>query len=305
MSVGPGRLGVTDRARTYKEGRGPPATRAARVLDPRPARALASEDDRLQNRAMPLPRTRTQRFFLETTPADGEPRLSADEAAHALRVLRVREGDDVVGLDGRGRAWPLRIRSVSRRELALECTGPATEEPAPGLPGSTRPWVEVAVAWPRGPRADDLVAALTQLGVAVVRPLATRRAGPQDPAGKSDRRLRIARESCKQSGSLWLPRLEAPGSVAELTERPAHLAVLSPDPRAAGMRSWLDAAPAEAGSESLPIVCAVGPEGGFDEEESELLARSGTEVRLASTVLRIETAAVAAASVVMAHFVGS
>jgi len=253
---------------------------------------------------MPLPRTRTQRFFLEATPEAGEPRLSAEETTHALRVLRVRANEEVVGLDGRGRAWPLRIRSVSRHELALECTGPAREEPAPGLPGSSRPWVEVAVAWPRGARADDLVSALTQLGVAAIRPLTTRRAGPQDPGGKADRRLRIARESCKQSGSLWLPRIESPRSVAELVERPAHLAVLSPTADAS-VRSWLESRPADAGTESLPITCAIGPEGGFDTDEAELLAARGTEVRLASTILRIETAAVAATSVIMAHFVGS
>jgi 16S rRNA (uracil1498-N3)-methyltransferase len=249
------------------------------------------------------------RFFLAAPydpTADGPPRLAEGEALHALRVLRVRPGDACVGLDGRGRAWPLRVVAVGRRELGLEVSGPPEEEPEPGQPDAPLPWIDVAVAFPRRPRAEEMLRRLTQLGAASITPLVTRQGGPQGAPDADDPRWqRILQDACKQSRRRWLPELGAARSALELAlARPAGaLALLDP---VAGMSLdvWarsLSPAGAELGTRGRPITLAVGPEGGFDDAERDaLLQRGATAVRVAPHVLRIETAAEAALAVVAA-----
>jgi len=253
--------------------------------------------------------TSPPRFFLaEPFPtAAGPPKLADGEALHALRVLRVRPGDDCVGLDGRGRSWSLRVVAASKRELGLEVLGPPAEEPEPGLPGAPLPWIDVAVAFPRRPRAEEMLRRLTQLGAASITPLVTRRGGPQGTPDPGDPRWsRILQDACKQSRRAWLPELGEPRSTLELAlARPGTaLCVLDPD---VGMSldTWARSIPVQDGGElgtrERPITLAIGPEGGFEDGERDaLLARGATAVRVAPHVLRIETAAEAALAVTAA-----
>jgi 16S rRNA (uracil1498-N3)-methyltransferase len=191
----------------------------------------------------------------------------------------------------------MRVVAATRRELGFEITGPARFEPGPGAPEAPLPWVEVAVAWPRRTRAEEMVRRLTQLGAARITPLVARQAGPQKPPEADDPRwMRVLRDSCKQSGRAWLPQLVAPLSPAELAlARPqASLAVLDPA-RGRNMDTWARALlPSERGlgTPERPIVLIVGPEGGFDDDERQNLGlRGATSVRVAPHILRVETAA--------------
>src|SRR5262245_13225737 len=92
----------------------------------------------------PLAMTAPPRFFLAEPPGARPPRLEEAESLHALRVLRLAPGDACIGLDGRGRAWPLRVVAATRRELGLEVTGPVEFEPEPGGLGAPLPFIEVA-----------------------------------------------------------------------------------------------------------------------------------------------------------------
>ena len=119
-----------------------------------------------------------RRFFLSRTPEEGEAELSPGEAGHALRVLRLGPGDEILGLDGRGRAWPLRIASTTGKRLSLVPAGPALVEPAPGEPGAPLPRIEVACPLPRAGRAEAMLDRLVQLGLAVLTPLVSERTAP-------------------------------------------------------------------------------------------------------------------------------
>ncbi|MEM7306038.1 MAG: 16S rRNA (uracil(1498)-N(3))-methyltransferase [Planctomycetota bacterium] len=260
------------------------------------------------------------RFFLQGHPEPGPPRLAEGEAVHATRVLRLRPGDPCVGLDGRGHAWPMRVAAVGRRDLGLELTGAPEHEPEPGTPGAPLPWIEVAVAWPRRPRAEEMLRRLTQLGVARITPLVARRSGPQSgprsdagdgkrggegsstpPEPGEARWLKLLQDACKQSRRAWLPDLgEARSPLELLLARPgAAVALLDPE-RGMSLDTWARSLAPDAGcgTREHPIVLAVGPEGGFDAEERDAFHRKGaTSVRLAPHVLRIETAAEAAMAV--------
>lgn len=238
----------------------------------------------------------------------GAPALAEGEAEHLTRVLRLGAGAEFVGLDGRGGLHPLRIERVEKRTLVLARAGEPCCEPAPGDAGAELPWIEIAVAWPRAARAEEMLDMLAQLGVASVQPLDCRQSGPQglpDGGHRRERALRVLREACKQCRRAWFPELAAPCELASWIARVGTRpwAVLDPDaPRR--LVDWLEPhARAAAGGASWPqrLAFAIGPEGGFDARElADCAAAGAARVRLAPHVLRIETAAVAAAAAAVA-----
>ena len=279
---------------------------------------------------MDRPRRAPPRFFLAQAPgpppvrsgaAEAAPRgggaraaLLPEEALHARRVLRLAPGDRALGLDGEGHAWPLVVAAAGARgELVLEVAGEPRTTAAYGEPGAVLPWIELAVAWPRRARAEEMIGRLVQLGAAAITPLQARFTSAEPcPVEAPERWHKLAREACKQSRRAWLPRFHPASTPAGLAGRlagpdpagseagHAALAVLEP---AGGMAldTWVRSlVPGRGGigSRARPIVLAVGPEGGFHPLELDALLRAGaTPVRLGPHVLRVETAAEAALAV--------
>ncbi len=251
---------------------------------------------------MPRDADSLRRFFLAEPPAGGVARLLEEDERHALQVLRVAEGDEVVGLDGRGGAWRLEATAVAKRRLELGVREELPREPAPGERGAALPWIELWLPLPKGGRAEEMVDRLTQLGAARIAALDTLRTAPharEAGAKRIERLARRAREACKQSGRRWLPELDGPASIDERASRipaGARLAIL--DPRAERTLSALLTEPPADGANDTPLVLALGPEGGWDPTEARALeAHGAARVRLAPHVLRIETAAEAACAI--------
>jgi len=240
--------------------------------------------------------TGARSFFLRRLPDQGGPVLHEEDLTHARRVLRLRTGEELIGLDGRGTRWPLRLTADGEGRPGVELAGPARSEPAPGEPGAALPWIEVCVALPREKRAEGMLDRLVQLGLAALTPLVAERSqGPRaglSPARRA-RLERIAREACKQSGRAWLPEIGEELRVGELAAARAGcpLAVLTP--RApGGLAAWARELAPGAGTRERPIVLVVGPEGGLAPAEEDALAAAGARaVRVGPHVLRIETAA--------------
>lgn len=242
---------------------------------------------------------RERRFFLPAGPED--PHLTPEDERHALRVLRVRAGDELRGFDGRGGSWRLLVRETGRASLELELV-PDSErrDPAPGEPGAL-PRLEVASAIPKGSRLEDSWARMVALGVSAWQPLVCARSGPaarEFGAKRRERLERIAIEVCKQSGRAWLPE------VGELATPASWLATESPEPTARAVASpqaerdlagWARQACQTTG---VVLKVAVGPEGGFDSAEQLALDSHADSVVLGPHVLRIEVAAEAICAIV-------
>jgi 16S rRNA (uracil1498-N3)-methyltransferase len=194
------------------------------------------------------------------------------------------------------------VTRVGREGVDVECAGPPVEEQAPGEPGARLPWIEMAVALPRGSHADEMVDALAQLGAAALTPLVTERAGPAARAESEGRRLRfarIAREAGKQSGRLWNlhigPSLDFEGLAAR-----GEAVLVRCDPRG-GAGLGLGSLANGAFTRARPLIVAIGPEGGFTPAEDEWLeSRGATPLWLGPHTLRTETAASAALAVLVA-----
>ncbi|MEZ6005028.1 MAG: RsmE family RNA methyltransferase [Planctomycetota bacterium] len=227
---------------------------------------------------------RMRRFLLEP----GGDHLREEDLHHALRVNRLQPGDRFLGLDGQGRAWPLRVTAVGRRDLAYERDGEPIEQAPPGQPGSPVGWLEVAVSLPKAVKWESMVDRLTQLGVARLQPLFCRHSPPSATAWSPSRRGKLERtvaEAMKQSGRLWPMEVADPLELEPWWQAaPEASALLHPGP--GGLLG--EALARNPGSLSR---LAVGPEGGFAPEE----AAGRRCLALRGHILRTETAAELAA----------
>ncbi len=218
-------------------------------------------------------------------PDVGAPVVDGADLRHLLDVLRLRAGEVVAVSDGAGRWVPCRVASDavaggSRRAdpgTTLVPDGPRREV------ARLRPELTVAFAPTKGDRPEWVVQKLTELGIDRIVPLRTARSVVRwegDRGHKAVERLRrVAREAAAQSRRAWLPQVTDVCRLDEVT-RVAGVPVVLADP--GGAAPGLD----------RPVV-AVGPEGGWDDEERRT---AGATVGLGVTVLRAETAALVAAT---------
>lgn len=243
-------------------------------------------------------------FALAHAPTEGAFALDEEDRRHLVRVLRARVGDRILGLDGSGSAWPIRIAGLSGGELQLAPDGPPFSEPPPGADGARVPRLEVAVAWPRPQAGEELLDGLVQLGCARVTALVSQRsqewAREWTPARRA-RLERVAREACKQSRRLWALEFEGPIPFEAWLDDPraSEHATLLLDPR--GEPTLHEAVrEARARVRIAGLRLAIGPEGGWSDEERGAVARRDVRTaRIASFVLRTEVAAQAAAAIAL------
>ncbi len=219
------------------------------------------------------------RTLLVTPPLQtGELLLGGDEAHHGRTVLRLAAGDALRLADGAGRVATALVLAVGKRDLRLAVDTPSHVDDGPASA------LTVAVAPPKGDRLGDLVRGLTELGVGSILPLMTAR-GERLPAN-SERLERIAGEALKQCRRGMRPVIGPATDIPALVRSGAELIVLD--------RSGSAATPGR----QRPVTLVIGPEGGFTGDELGTLTAAGAAlVRLAGPVLRIETAALAAAAV--------
>lgn len=226
--------------------------------------------------------SRVPRLLVPSLPAKGTLRLPDDEAAHLARVLRAREGDFVRAFDGRGREAECRVVEVSRAAVLIEVV---RDVAAP------RPAREVVLvtAVPRGERMEWLVEKTTEAGVASVLPLAAQRSVRKVAGANEVRRWRrAAAEASKQCGRATVPDIAEPLPLADAVARTQGCVRLVGAPGAA--KPLAAALPAQG-----RVALFVGPEGGFDADETAALAEAGAlPFGLGPLVLRVETAAVVA-----------
>jgi 16S rRNA (uracil1498-N3)-methyltransferase len=207
------------------------------------------------------------------------PRPDGPAWHHLTRVLRTRVGSSVTVTDGAGR-W----RSCVVSSLGSSAgSSPGSLEPAGEVAFVPRPepGITVAFALTKGDKPELVVQKLTELGIDRIVPFRAARSVVRWDAAKvesAQRRFRkVARSAVEQARSCWLPELHPLTDVGTLAEWGAARADRGGDPPSLAR-----------------CVLAVGPEGGWDDHERELLP---TAVGLGPHVLRAETAALTAGTV--------
>lgn len=229
-----------------------------------------------------------RRIVLTASPVPGTDHPLDEGAAHYVtHVLRLAAGARIEALDGRGRLfagrllWHDGIACIEQIELIAE---------APAQPDCI-----VAASLIKQRRWEWVLEKCCELGATHVLPIAAERSVVHvegRAASKLERWQRICDETAKQCERLDPPRVEAPRSLAEaLASYPSHRWLEFDESSRLGEWRELDVA--------VPLVIAVGPEGGFSPREKALLRSHGaTTLGLGRHLLRAETAVTAALAAV-------
>ncbi len=231
----------------------------------------------------------SDRFYCPDRPVDGRARLEGDEARHLIKVRRVAVGESVELFDGRGHRYRAEVATLGRDLVDLAVLALADPDPAPALA------LTLATAVPKGDRFDWLIEKATELGVARLIPLVTERSSVDPRSAKLERLRRVVIEASKQSRRDRLMDLDPPTPWSSLVESPGSGLRLLAHP---GGRPIAAVGPELSRGSAL---VAIGPEGGFTPAEVGRAEAAGWGlVGLGPTVLRVETAAIAATAALLA-----
>jgi 16S rRNA (uracil1498-N3)-methyltransferase len=203
-------------------------------------------------------------------------------AHHAVRVLRLADGDAVVLFDGRGGEYEARLAVPGRgRVLAKTGERQPVERESPLQ-------VTLVQAVSSNERMDFTVQKSVELGVAAIQPVYAARSLVRLSGEREAKKLahwqRVAISACEQCGRNRVAQVLPPLALERYRAPQGTKILLAPS-----------GAQRLAALARGPIVLAAGPEAGFDEDEERLLAHEGfVPVRMGPRILRTETAALAA-----------
>ena len=247
--------------------------------------------------------SRLPRFFISPEQASG-PRItvSGEDVRHIAAVLRMKTGDSLLLCDGEGAEYTVRITQVGKTEIRTEIVSRVTQE-------ITSPRVTLGQGLPKSDKMDWIVQKATELGASSIVPLITERTivKIRDEEKRVSRWQKIAREAAMQSNRSDIPAighivsfkdflrtepaLECPhrgnselGTLLLLPWEEATIPIKNVLREKSGVKS---------------IIILIGPEGGFSKDEADMAMDRGFHlVSLGRNILRTETAAVAALSMI-------
>lgn len=228
------------------------------------------------------PKSAPRLFVAETLAADAVVRIEGNPAHYLARVMRVGTGDTVILCDDVTGEWAARVVDSGKRDVTLEVAEMLrAREAVPDL------WLCPALL--KKDRFDLILEKATELGVAAIRPVITRRCVADKL--NLERAAAITTEAAEQCARTALPALSAPVKLdALLADWPEGRALFFADENGG--------APAAAafGAHHGPAAILTGPEGGFDDAERAAIRAhpAARAITLGPRILRGETAAIAA-----------
>jgi 16S rRNA (uracil1498-N3)-methyltransferase len=232
-----------------------------------------------------------QRLFVDAALSEGGSVACTPAQANYLRnVLRLGPGDAILLFNGRDGEWRAEVSEAGKRATVLI----ARAQARPQLSG---PDIDYLFAPLKRARLDYMAEKATEMGVARLRPVLTRRTTPERV--NLERMRAHAIEAAEQCGILRLPEVHAPERLERVVagwDAGRRLVFCDEGAEVA------DPLVALAALRPGPLGVLVGPEGGFDEDERQLLAGQPfvTRIALGPRILRADTAAVAVLALVNA-----
>jgi len=221
------------------------------------------------------------------------------ETRHLSRVLRLRSGEVVYAIDGRGGEFTVRLESLRRREAVgriLYRSDRHTESPLA---------ITLAQGVPKGEKMEWIVKTVTELGAARVVPLLTEHVIVRLPLSRWRERQRrwqrVAKEAAKQCGRSVIPAVEPVRNLDEFVAEGvrAELALCLWEGESQRLRDILNSI----SDTPTSALLVVGPEGGLAVREVDLLRAHGLRTGgLGPRILRTETAGPVGVALLQARF---
>ena len=234
------------------------------------------------------PKSAPRLFVAETLAAGAAVRIEGNPAHYLARVMRVAAGDIVILCDDVTGEWAARVVDAGKRDVVLEVAELLrTREAVPDL------WLCPALL--KKDRFDLVLEKATELGVARIQPLVTRRCVADKL--NLERARAITTEAAEQCARTALPQLPEPVKLdALLAGWPEARTLFFADENGG------EPAAAAFAQHQGPAAILTGPEGGFDEAERGAIRAhpQARAITLGPRILRGETAAIAALGVWMA-----
>ncbi len=238
------------------------------------------------------------RFYALEAPVPGALAIiTPEDTVHALRVLRIRPGEQAELLY-RGSRFLAEAVTAENGSAVFRVLSP--------LP-STEPRLRVTLfqGLPKADKMELVIQKAVELGAEAVVPVAMGRCvvrlDPRDALRKTERWQKIAREACKQSGRCLEPDVHTPLNLKEACALLSGFdAALVPWEEA---RGYGPAAFRREHPEVRSLALVIGPEGGIAPEEIGMMQNAGCRpVTLGPRILRTETAGMAAIAALMALY---
>lgn len=226
-------------------------------------------------------------FFVPSLPDAGTFTVDGDEAHHAIKVMRLSVGEDVLLSDGGGAWAQAKITDIDKRSFDVEIS-------ARGIEIEESPELVVAQALTKSDRTKESIELLVEAGVNRILPWEAQRSIAKWKVDSGEKYLQSARTAAKQSRRFNVPQIDHPVStkdLAKLTGVGTLLLVFheSAEENLTATFQAIDLHPITS------IICVVGPEGGISDEELEILSAEGAKVvKLGRPVLRSAHAGIAA-----------
>ncbi|HZR58665.1 MAG TPA: RsmE family RNA methyltransferase [Terriglobales bacterium] len=218
--------------------------------------------------------------------------LTGAHAEHLSRVLRARIGQEFdIAAAGELRRGKISAITDARVEFEL----------GEIIPADSAPDIALALSIFKFDRMEWAIEKCTELGAAKIIPVIASRTEPHLATAACKRRERwekIAHQASEQSRRIVPPAISRPQKLKDIIEIPGSLRiVLSEVEQESMLKEVLESNPDKAS-----IVIALGPEGGWTQTELDLFKQAGwISASLGNTILRAETAAIAALAVVLSY----
>ena len=223
-------------------------------------------------------------FFVDKLSGGQTQTLESDEAHHAIKVMRLKTGEEIKISDGEGNWVSGPISEVGKKNLKIDVT-------ANGIETSKKPELVLVQALTKSDRNKEMLELVTVAGVDRIIPWQAERSISKWQSNSYDKWTSSIKEAGKQSRRVNLPKLEKLMSAKDITDQiSASDCILVFHESANEKFSDLDIS-----QSASSIYLVIGPEGGITDTELEIFKlKGGKLVRLGEPVLRSAHAGFAA-----------
>jgi len=223
-------------------------------------------------------------FFVDKLSSGQTQTLESDEAHHAIKVMRLKTGEEIKISDGEGNWVSGPISEVGKKNLKIDVT-------ASGIEASKKPELVLVQALTKSDRNKEMLELVTVAGVDRIIPWQAERSISKWQSNSYDKWTSSIKEAGKQSRRVNLPKLEKLMSAKDITDQiSASDCILVFHESANEKFSDLDIS-----QSASSIYLVIGPEGGITDTELEIFkSKGGKLVRLGEPVLRSAHAGFAA-----------